>query len=166
MPDEGLNRRPVNETMILAAATEQLAAQTSRPRVDSGDDPAAVLDAQFDVVRDHEAARVDTDQPASEHIVAEQHLALAAFEVREVEIFSSELDVAGSHHGDAVARNEQLSAGNARDETGDRRITPLREAGDDVVDTAEPAAPRIDEGAVDDPGERQPIRSGGWLPGV
>ena len=47
-------------------------------------------------MRDHEAAGVDADEPAAEHVVAEQHLALAALEVREVEILSGELDAAGS----------------------------------------------------------------------
>ena len=115
---------------------------------------------------DHEPAGVDADQPAAEHVVTEQHLALASLEVGEVEILSRELDAAGSHRGDPVARDEQLPAGDAPDQTGDRRVAALGESGDDVVHPAEPATRSIDEGAVQDPGECQPDRFGGWLPGV
>ena len=59
-----------------------------------------------------------------------------------------------------------LPARDASDEAGHRRIAALRESGDDIVHPAEPAARSIDEGAVDDPGECQPDRFGGWLPGV
>ena len=97
MPDERLDRRPVHESLTLDATAEQPAAQTAGARVDSGDDPASVLEPQLDVMRDDEASRVDADQPAPEHVVAEQYLALAALEVGEVEILSGELHVARLH---------------------------------------------------------------------
>ncbi len=109
---------------------------------------------------------VDGDQPAAEHVVTEQHLTLAPFEVGEVEVLPGELDAAGSHRGDPVARDEQLPSGDASDQAGHRRVAALRESGDDVVHPAEPAPCAIDEGTVQDPGECQPDRFGGWLPGV
>ena len=53
-----------------------------------------------------------------------------------------------------------------RDQTGHRRVAALGEAGDDIVHPAEAATRSIDEGAVHDPGQCQPARRGGWLPGV
>ena len=69
--------------------------------------------AELDVVRDHEPPGVDRDQPAAEHVVTEQNLALASLEVGEVEILSRERDVARLHRGNAVARDEQLASRDA-----------------------------------------------------
>ena len=113
-----------------------------------------------------EPARVHADEPPAEHVVTEEHLSLASLEVGEVEILSGELHAARFHLGDPVARNEEPPARDASDQAGHRRIAALGESGDDVVHPAEPAPSSIDEGAVDDPGERQPDRFGGWLPGV
>jgi hypothetical protein len=121
---------------------------------------------QLDVVRDHETPGVDADEPAAEHIVTEQDLSLATLEVGEIEIFSRELNSAGLHLGDPVARNEELPPGDASHEPGHRRVAALCESGDDVVDAAEPAPCSIDERAAEDPGECQPDPFGGWLPGV
>jgi hypothetical protein len=117
-------------------------------------------------VRGDEPAGVDADQTATEHIVAEQDLALAAFEMREVEILPRELDAARLHGRNPVARNEQLASGDATDKTGDRGVAALGESCDDIVHPAEAASSSIDERAVEDTGECQPDRFGGWLPGV
>ena len=166
MSHEGLDRRPVHESGVVGTAAEEPAAQTSRASVDARNDPLPILGAQLDVVRDHEPARVDTDEPPAEHVVTEQHLSLASLEVGEVEVLSGELHAARFHVGDPVAGNEEPTAGDASDQAGHGRIATLGESGNDVVHPAEPAPGTIDQGAVDDPGERQPDRCGGWLPGV
>ena len=165
-PTKGSTAAQSTNPGIVRTPAEEAPAQTSRAGVDARDDPLPVLGAQLDVVRDHEPARVHADEPAPEHVVTEEHLSLASLEVGEVEILSGELRPSRFHVGDPVSGNEEPPAGDASDQAGDRRIAALSESGNDVVHTAEPAPSSIDEGAVDDPGERQPDRFGGWLPGV
>ena len=117
-------------------------------------------------MRDDEAAGLDADEPAPEHVVAQQHLTLAAFEVREVEILAGELDRAGSHLRDPVARDEQPPSRDAADEARHGRVATLGEAGDDVVHPAEASTRPIDERAAHDPGQCQPARRSGRLPSV
>ena len=150
MADEGLDRRPVDESLILDATTEEPGAQTTGAGVDAGDHPSRVLVAELDVVGDHKPAGIHRDQPAAEHVVTEQDLALASLEVGKVEVFPRELDAARSHRGDPVARDEQLAPRDAPDETGHRRVAALRESCDDVVHPAEPATRSIDKWAVQD----------------
>ena len=115
---------------------------------------------QLDVVRDDQATRLDADEPASEDVVAEQHLTLAALEVREVEILAGELHRAGSHLGDPVARDEEPASGDPADQSGHGRVATLGEAGDHIVHPAEPSTCPIHEGAAHDPGQCQPARRG------
>jgi hypothetical protein len=166
VPNEGLNGGPVNESLVLAASAEEATAQAAGAGVDARDDPSRILVAQLDVMRDHEPAGVDADQPAAEDVVTEQHLPLAALEVGKVEIFAGELNTARVHRGDPIAWDEELAPRDASDQAGHRRVAALRKSGDHIVNPAEPAAGSIDEGAVQDPGECQPDRFGGWLPGV
>ena len=166
MPDEGLDSGPVDESRLLTSAAEKTAAQTAGAGVDARDHPPRVLLAQLDVMSHHEPAGVDADEPAAEHVVTEQHLPLAPLEMSEVEILAGELDAAGSHRGNAVAWDEELPAGDASDQAGDRRVAALGEPGDDIVHPAEPASCSVDERAVQDPCKCQPDRFGGWLPGV
>ena len=56
---------------------------------------------ELDVMRDDEASRLDTDEAAPEHVVAEEDLSLAALEVREVEILAGELYRTGAHLRDS-----------------------------------------------------------------
>jgi hypothetical protein len=84
----------------------------------------------------------------------------------EVEILARQLDAPRFHRRDAVARNEQFPPGNASDQAAHRRVATFRESGDHVVHPAEPAPCSIDEGLVEDLGQCQPDRFGGWLPGV
>ena len=41
---------------------------------------------------DHQTTGVDADQPPAEHVITEQHLALASLEVRQVEILAGGLN--------------------------------------------------------------------------
>ena len=166
MTDERLDRRPVDESLLLAAACREPATQAASARVDAGDHPARVAESQLDVVRDDEATGLDADQPASQDVVAEQHLALASLEVREVQVLAGELDSPGSHLGDPVARDEEPATRDPADQSRHGRVAALGEAGDDIVHPSELSTRSVDEGASQDPGQCQPARLGSRLPGV
>jgi len=119
---------------------------------------------QLDVVRDHEPARIDADEPAAEHVVTEQHLSLASLEMREVEILSGELDAAGFISA-IRSRGMKRRRPAMRRPGRSRRIAAS--ANRAMTSSTRPSRPQLDRrGAVDDPGECQPDRFGGWLPGV
>jgi hypothetical protein len=164
--NEGFDGRPVDESLVRRAPCEEPAAQTASARVDSGNDPSFVPEAELDVMGDDKTARLDADEPAPEHVITEEHLTLAALEVREVEVFARKLHCAGAHLGYPIARDEELSPGDASDKPGDGRVATLGKACDDIVDTAEAPTCSIHERAAHDPGQCEPARRGGRLPGV
>jgi hypothetical protein len=166
MPDERLDGGPVDESMRIAAPAREPAEQASRASVDAGDHPSRGSESQLDVVGDHEPPGVDADQPAAEDVLSKQNLALAALEVREVEILTGELHAPEAHLGDAISGNEQPAPGNAADQTGHGWIAALGEPGDDIVHPAEASTRSVDERAAQNPGECEPARLGSRLPGV
>jgi hypothetical protein len=163
---KGFDCGPVHEARRVTAASGDPPAEPARSGIDTGDDPAGIAESQLDVVRHHEAARFDTDEPAAEHVVAEEHLPLPALEMREVQILTCKLDGTLSQLGNPVSGDEELTTRNPGHQAGDGWVATFRKTGNDVINTAEPSTRSINERASQNPGESEPARLASRLPGV
>ena len=126
MPDERLDVLPGDELGVLGvvaaeAARQQATQPRAEARVDAGHAPRAVVVAdQLDVARGDQAGGVDVDHAAIEHVGAEQHLAGAALELRQVQLGGRRLDRVGPELLDPVDRDEHLPPADPGGEADDR----------------------------------------------
>ena len=141
VPDERLDVPPGHELAMLGVvAAEPTWQQPPEPRanarVDAGHAPRAVVVAdQVNLVRGDQAGGVDVDQAAIEHVGAEQHLAGAPLELRQVQLAGGRLDRVGPELLDSVDRDEHLPPADASGQADDRGRAVF-ECGHDVVDLA------------------------------
>ena len=90
---------------------------------------------------------------AAEQVLAQEHLALAALEAPEVQLLAAQLDESGLERDDPVGGHEHLAVADPRLDAAHRRVAPVGEPDDQVVDPPEPLAGAIDEAAPDERGK-------------
>ena len=112
--------------------------EAGRPAgVEAGHHPALVGLGQLDVPRPHQLGVGDVDQSVAQDVLAEQHLALAAFEAPEVDLRL------GQHHPllaqlrDPPDRQVDPPAPDLGDQPGHQGQVAAAQAHDDVVDLAD-----------------------------
>ena len=103
-------------------------------------------------MRGDEARRIglDVDELASEHVLAEQHLADAPLEATEAELLPRQPHRPGLERRDPVGRHEQVAPADPRLQAGDRRIAAVGQAHDQILDAAEPLSRSIEQRAAQD----------------
>src|ERR1019366_2571662 len=122
-------------------------------RVDARHLPPAAPRAQLDVAGGDQPPRLHADDPPPEHVAAEQHLTLAAFEAEQAERLTGELHTLALHLADAIAGDEELAPGKPPDQPGHGRVATRAQADDHVLDSPERLPGAVDDPAVGDLGE-------------
>ena len=127
--------------------------EPARPDIDAHHAVPAVEPGELDLVGAHEPRALDIDQLAVEHVFLQQHLLRATFEPAEVELYRAQRRTTLVDFVDLRGRDEDLAAGDRREQASDGWIPVLSEPNNQVVDAAELTAFAIVEPAAGD--ERQ-----------
>jgi hypothetical protein len=137
-----------------------------RTSVDASHSPRAPRVHEFDLARPHQPHRGGVDPAAAEHVSAQQHLALAALEPRDVELRGHRLHSGRPQPCDPAGGDEQLPSADSRFQPYHGRLpSSAVEADDQVLNRAEPVAARIEQRASDDRQVHGHVRHGRLPPG-
>ncbi len=85
---------------------------------------------------------------AAEQVLGEQQFAGPALEPTQVHSLADEVHPARLDVGDLAEGDEQITPGDARDQTGDGRMGALADPHDQILDAADLVARLVDEGAL------------------
>jgi hypothetical protein len=117
--------------LIRAEEAEQPARAT--PGVHPGKHPLRAIPVQLQVRGPYQPGVLHVDQPMAEHVRAEQNLALAPFELAQVQLGGRELEDIAVKGRDLLERDVDLAApADAHHNAGDQRVVRAAEPDDHV----------------------------------